>query len=163
MQRRRRLQPPAAQLTWSSQWRSQIQGRFQAVGTAGAAWSRTHLIAAEFMHNLNAVASPYCGFTRGRVVEGYVSLQEWLPCTRWLRGELRLPECNTQTGANASDPLIEERALVWKRESTKEWTHTTSRGSVPVTNWVWCQRNFDLAYTVGRIQMRSNLMKPVLL
>ena len=37
-------------------------------------------------------------------------------------------------------------------------THQAGR-SVPGTNWVRCQRNFYLVYTIGRIKMRSNFVK----
>ena len=73
--------------------------------------------------------------------------------TRWLTGELRLPECFLQTGANASALWLKQGSSgVGEREYKRVDPHT--KQSIPGTNGVRRQRNFDLVYTVGRIQMR---------
>ena len=75
-------------------------------------------------------------------------------------GRTTSPRMHHAESCKCFSPLKRELKCGRERVQKSGPTHQAEE-SVPGTNWVQCQRNFDFVYTVGNIQMRSNFMKPL--
>ena len=85
----------------------------------------------------------------------------YVPLHKMAAGQTTSPRMHGSDRCQCLSPLITAGAQVWERESTKEWTHTRKEASDVAQTELGVGITVIFATTIGRRQVRSNLMEPM--